>query len=302
MKANLLTLVITLTVGVILTASLLMPVLGTYSDDTVTFTNEGTPFAVADEGDHTLIIAQDHTITYDGKDVPYPDVNHSGQVILMYGSDWILRMAQSNPTATASFSLAGPTDVFDYLGDSTTGDLTVTISGTDVSCSLGSTTKTRENMTYTICDKGQYVLSMNPHIVEDTPIIYGLRNNLNEASADVFEIVSGTISTLEATMARAVISTATPSTGSTSSTFEVTTSEVRGELLSLDLVTQTVSFWNSSTGTIAFDCAIVPEIIEYANPDQMKDVAGILSAIPVLVITALVLGATGFIFISRRND
>lgn len=301
MKTNLIALILALAVGVILTGALLAPVVAEYSDDTTTYTNIGTPFTVADESEHTLIVAQDHTITFDGNPVPYPDVNHSGQVILMYGSDWILRMAQSNPTATASFSLAGPTDVFDYLGDSTTGDLTVSINGSDVSCSLGSTTKTRENMTYSICDKGAFVLSTSPHIVDSTEILVGLRNNSNEASADVFEIVSGTIDNLEATMARAVISTASPNTGTTSSTFEVTTSEANGELLSLDLITQTVTFWNSTTGTIAFDYAIVPETIEYANPNQIDGASSIIAAIPIIVIVALVLMAVGIGVNMRRE-
>lgn len=296
---------ITATVGVIiaimLTAAILLPIVGTYTDDNTSYTNTGTPFTTPDGGNHELLITTDHKITFDGKDVPYPDVNHSGQVILMMGSDWILRMAQSNPSAQATYSLAGPNNVFDLLGNSDAGTLTATITDTDVSYTLGTTTKTRTGLEYTIADDGEYVLSMDPHILEDTSIVVGLRNNTNEATADVFEIVSGDINNLQASVARAVINTATPNTGATTSTFEVITHQVSGDLLSLDMITQTMTFWNDATGTIAFDYAIVPDTITYPNPSKVaSDVVSLLSIIPILVIASIVVGTVGMIYLRRE--
>lgn len=307
MKMNLITIAVTLAIGVILIGSLLVPVISNYGDEEKSIKNTGSYFTTPDGGDHEIVITKG-VITYDGEECAWPDLSLYGSVTLMIGTDWILRADNGTNPATDSirYTIAGPPHNWTVLGavDPASEDaVVITISDTDVSFDGPSADTTKQDLEYMIADKGDYVMSLKPYILDDTPIVAAIRNNSNTASSDTFEIIKGSVddvANMTYTVCRNFISTETPSIGDiTSSTFTADTTTYDGDLLKLDKITQVATMYNSAVATFTITYVIVPEVITYDNPAYVG-YSTLFAMIPVLVITALVIVAAGVIYVKRE--
>lgn len=304
-------LVVGLTVGVLLMIGLIVPVVNSNANETLTVTNTGAYFTVPDDGEHTIVI-QHGEITYDGKQCIWPDVSLFNSATLMVGNNWFLRCdSGTSPTQPLRYLFAGPPQEFGVIGtvDPSTDDaLTVVINGTNVSATIGEVTLEREGLRYTIADTGDYVLSNHPYLLEDTPIIGGIRTQANVGShnADIFLIVEGSIGDVENMTSQicrlyvfdvGVIDTATTS-------FVANTETVDGDLLKLTNIMEAMTFGtdNEYSANITITYVIVPETITYENPHYVGDGhAALIKVIPVMVGIALIAFAA-FAVRGRMDD
>lgn len=291
-------------VGILLLTALVIPVLSFSTDETTIRTNTGSYFTTADEGEHTIVFSAD-SISFDGATFDYPIGFGEGSArnaTLMIGEDWILR-ADNNMKRLV---ISGPPQDFDNLGNLSSGDITATISGTDVTFTMAdSSTETRTGLEYVIADKGDYVMTYNPYIVEDTPIIAGIRSQTATPNTDVFEIIEGSVGDIENmtyTTCRAYVPDNTPTTGViTASTFTADTTEITTNLLKLDKITQVASLFSGDDITITITYVIVPVEIEYENPSYVGNQnATILNLIPLLITIGLILVIVNYAFMRRE--
>lgn len=299
---NLLTLAITLTVGIILAGSLLMPVLNDYSDETKTINNIGSYFATPDGEDHTLVFTKEGYATVDGVNVEYPEGFGTGNqknATVMVGTDWMLRLENGY----ARLISAGPSNNYaqENIGDS---GITATISGTTVTVTISGSTKTLTDLKYYLAPEGDWVLCYNPYIKADSPLFGGIRgqgNNSDNNSYDCFEVISGDVTNgFEAEECRVVIFTSPSTFSSINATYEINTETVTTDLLKLNSIVQGITFDDDSTATVTISYLLAPKTITYTNPNDLHQDA-LLSAIPIMVIIALVVMAAGALYLKRDD-
>ena len=298
-------LVVGIVVGLIVFSAILMPTVHSSTDATLTVTNTGSYFTTPDEGEHTIVINA-ASITYDGKVCTYPDLSLYGSATVVMGEDWFLRLEKSSSTGV-NYILGGPPQQYVNLGNATLGDLTVTISGTGFTTTNLSTsaTITRSDVTYFIADKGDYVLSHDPYVLNSTEFVAGIRN---VSSYDLFEIVSGTVSetdSYDTTPIRMYSFTSLETGTFTDATYEVDLSTVNGDLKKLEQINEDLIVTYSTDGevtrTITIDYIIVPVEITYDNPAYVGgELSGLIGIIPILIIAGLIIGIVG-VALSRRE-
>ena len=289
-----------------------IPSITAYTDETKTIKNTGAYFTAPDENEHTIIF-DNGIITYDGKECIWPDFSYFGSIALMAGEDWCLRADAYNPTTQiCRIVIAGPPHTFDVLGTygpSSGTSLVISISGDDVSFipytgDVAGTERTRDGLLYTIVDKGAYVMSYKPYLLEDTPIFGSIRNNNNSANADIFENVSGTIGDVDnmtATALRLYKGAATPQTGDfTDNVFTADAENVTTNLYKLDKISQTLTLWDDSSTTLYLSYLIVPEVIVYDNPIYAGDTLSlVLDLLPLVIGAGLMLIGVAY-YIGRQ--
>ena len=280
-------------IGILVFAALLVPVVDSSTAETLTVKNEGAYFATPDEEEHTLIFGVEQ-VTVDGETVAYPvgfGTGNARNATVMIGSDWMFRL-DSN---MLRLLVAGPSQDFKVLGNVNQSEIEITISGDTVTYIQDDVEKTLEGLRYYLAPAGDMVLCYNPYIKEDTLIIGGIRNNSNTASADVFEIVEGSVNDgFTATNCRSYIATSTPTTGLFTSEFDVDTTTVTTNLLKLTSINQTATFWNNATADITISYLLAPEKITYDNPDYIGDNnAAVLGMLPLIVLVSLIFGIVG---------
>ena len=299
-------------VGVLIFSALLIPFTHSATAETLTVTNEGAYFTTPDDGEHTIII-QHGQITYDGAACVFPDVSLYGSATLMIGDNWFLRCDSGIDPATTPlrYLIAGPPQQFSVIGtiDPATDDaLTVTINGAAISATIGDTTVERENLRYTIANTGDFVLSNKPYILDNTPIIGGIRTqtNVGGQSGDIFQIIEGNVGDIEnmdATICRLfVFNVGTFAVIDTE--FSANTQAVNGDLLKLNSINESAVFGenNEYTANITITYVIVPVTITYDNPEYVGDnLASVIGVIPLIVIVGLIVGIVGVIAVRRGN-
>lgn len=292
-----------LLVGVLVLACFI-PSITAYTDETKTVENVGSYFATPDDGEHTIVINAT-TITFDGEPCIYPDLSLYGSATVIIGKDWFLRLEKSSSTGV-NYILAGPPQQYVNLGNAGIGDLTVTISGTEFTTTNLSTssTITRSDVTYFIADKGDYVLSHDPYVLDSTEFVGAVRN---VSSYDLFEIVTGTISTPDdytTTPVRMYSFTSTETGTFTSASYTVDLASVNGDLKKLNQITENMTVTYTTDGevtkTITIDYVIVPVSLTYDNPAYVGGVLSIImQMLPLIIgVGALMVGVT--YFITRR--
>lgn len=296
-------LVVGVMVGIIIMSAALFPTIHASTDQTFTKTNVGSFFTTPDENEHTIVI-DDTTITFDDNECIYPDLTLYGSATAMVGEDWFLRLELNTNNNLVTYILCGPPQQYVNLGNSSGGDLVITVSGTDVAFDGPSTDTTRNNLTYMIADKGDYVLSHDPYVLENTEFVGAIRNS---TSLDIFELVTGSIgdTTTYDTTAVRIWSFSTTETGTlVSASYTVDLLNVYGDLKKLDKITETMDMTFTSAGdqsrTITIDYIIVPKEITYDNPAYVgDDLADLFSVIPILITVGLILGIVGAVFVRR---
>lgn len=294
---NLLTLAITLTVGIILAGSLLMPVLNDYTTTTATFYNDGVPFAEVDDGTHTIVM--DSTgMTTDGEKVNGFQFLYGGSVSILYCESNVVRWSE-----TGEVQVIGNTDKSGtrrIIGDTDTDTITLTITdgvakfakGTEET-TLGSTV-----LAYPTADEtAKYRQGTQHKFTDDTDLIIAGGFTNHTVGGQVALVMTGTVDDLNASYVWYY------DTPATVQDIDVQTSNVCTNLNQVDkiLVTMDVTttgddyeliytqFLSEATGT-------------YNDPNYLGDGnAAILSTIPIMVIVALVAMAAGALYLKRDD-
>lgn len=292
---NLITLVITLTIGIILAGSLLMPVVDNSTATTKTILNTGSEFVSADSDDtdtHTIIISMDAdsklTITTDGEAVVLPDFSLYGAASILYGENTFVRV-----------SSAGVVNVYGRTNASTYGNQTIGTASAANPITISITGTTATISTYTIPDvqvfiaaEGPYVLTKNPYVLEDSMVFIGAVNTIS-GTGIAFDIYGP----LDDLIGKGVwpngrgIGDITP-----------TLSNPTTNLYKVDKIEAEATNDGNVFGTMTITYFVAPKEITYDNAEYIGDqYAGILGAIPVLIIAALVVAAAGALYLKRDD-
>ena len=300
-KTNLLTLVVTLTVGIILAGSLLMPVI---SDATTThkeFTNEGYYEMTYDERDSVTVLwdyENPYQLTVNDEVVPIDQSNFSSsnrRSILM-GDDFVLRTNGESAWKGVQFNAATGGTI--WAQTSTSTSMEIVFSEGTYSLTAGTSTKTGTyTHLYTVSNDGEFVMKYSnktAYMLGDSEFIAMGTSTLN--GVDVGIKITGSIEE------GATIST-WKGDGYTFSNIEIHKTEVSGykDLYQLSSITADVTY-DEYTGEITYNYFLVPTKLsaELSNHLDGGEIA-ILNALPVLIIVALVMMAAGALYLKRDD-
>lgn len=289
-------------IGVLVFASLLIPFVDSGTAETLTIKNTGSYFTTPDEGEHTVIVDA-NTITYDGNACVYPDLSLYGSATVAIGADWFVRLEWNTAHTTVSYVVAGPPQQYVNLGNSSSGALTISINSNEVTLTGPNNSITRTGLEYIIADKGNYVMSHDPYVKNDTEFIGAIRQ---ATSVDLFEIVKGTISdvsTYQSIIPRVYRFTPGETGSVTNMTYTVTLNDVTTDLKKLDVINESATaVFNSGNVdlSVTIDYIIVPVSVVYTNPGYAgDDVAQVLGVLPLILIFALIMGVLGYAVYTR---
>lgn len=315
MKTNVLTLIITLVVGVILTGALLVPVLNDTTTTEKTFTNSGTfrmtELTEEDEVSITWAYNEPYKFNVGEQVITLPNDQTTGNPInpytLIVSDAWGLRVGVGASDAV-SINLYAAGEASSLVWSASTADsdaVTISLSnGTATFTKEGSqaVTKTYENVFIPDID-GQYVLK-NPtesvYLKSDSPIYSTGRYSLTfGATGYALNLhVEGNIND------GAEASVIAP-TGFTVSNVAIDKSDVAGyiDLYSFNKVTFDITQDNTDiTKGLNYTQVIVPYEVtaELSNHLSNAEIS-LIKTIPVMVIIALVITAVGAIYIGRTE-
>ena len=289
-----------LMVGVLILACFI-PSITAYTDETKTIENVGSYFTTPDDGEHTIVIDAT-TITFDGEPCIYPDLSLYGSATVLIGEDWFLRI-EKVANDTINYIIAGPPQQYIGVGNSANGSLTITINGTDVSFDGPASDAIRTGLTWMIADKGDYVLSHDPYVIDGTTFVGAIRN---KTAYDLFEIVTGTIDTPSeyvTTPVRMYSFTSTETGTFTSASYTVDLATVNGDLKKLNQITEDMTCTYPTDGevtkAISIDYVIVPVSLTYDNPAYVGGVLSIImQMLPLIIGVGLLMVGVAY-FITR---
>lgn len=294
---NLLTLTITLVVGIILAGSLLMPVISEATTETYTIENDGTPFKLISEAENPTIVLSKVggaiVIESDGETVENPDFTLFGAASIVYGESGFIRLNTSG-------QLRGFAD--DFYGVNVTDTVTVTITFTEDNAIMTPSTGTAKTVPLkptAYIGNGSYVQTTSPYI-NDTTTIY-LAGNTN------YDGVNHYISYVGYGVSDA-LSTATVfsdlGTGVTveSLTHVVNATNISANLYKLNNVQFTAVDSNDREYDATYSFLLAPHEIVYNNAGYMgAGYVGIVAAIPTILIAGLVVTAAGALYLKRDD-
>lgn len=299
MENKVVSVVLTLTIGVILAGSVLMPVLSDAMATEDTFSNEGYFYLdeFTDEYTFEWDATDPTTMTVNGESFTYS--NTSGLTVsLVLGEKFAVRMGNSNPSINfygngsyVSTSAGNPT-------------FTLTYSEGSVTATNGTATKTIESVTaiYGIVESGDYVmkkssavayLNSGSDIVADSTIYAS--GQTYSGNNNIFWHLEGTIDNISY-----------PDTFNSSLT--ITNETLNGEYSSThnDLYELTNIQFTATTNTavvynVTASYFVVPaEVTAERSVHFTADEIAIIAVIPVIVIVALfIVGVRSF---TRNND
>lgn len=312
---NLLTLAITLTVGIILAGSLLMPVISDATTTEKSFSNDGFYTMDKIESDSEFVLswnpAEPASISIDDKkiDLSTRGLANGLSYTVFGGDNFVLRLSPSSIGTTIQFFGSKTTSpgfiAADTVSNSTlTATVTggnITIASTDPNYPNSATFAISDN-TYCINveDSGKYVMKKateTAFIETNTDII--VLDGMSSLAGDVGIYADGKINgDLDATVFRG--DTTYPVTFSD---WTYSTSPVNGyiDLVKLEKVVFTAT-QNSTDYTVTYSYFIVPSTVtaELSNHMTPGEIA-ILNALPILIIVALVVMAAGALYLKRDD-
>lgn len=288
MKTNILTLVITLTLGVILAATLLVPIIDNATTTTDTYTNDGLIHLekyTAESDDITIAWTYDtpNAITINDETLTLPDVEY---LSIDMGNDWFVRY---NRGVSMSYLATNASIVSTVAGE---GSLTVTLSGGTITATDGTTTKTNtytEYLCITPDENASYVMKKaadSVYLKGDSEIIaYG------QTSSYAFKIVGNVTDGVTVSQIRG------SSVEIDNETVNATADDSHIDLYKFTSVTFT---YGDATAT--YNAVVVPKEITAEKSAHLTDgQISLMGAIPIMVIVALLMAAVGAIVL-RRND
>ena len=310
-KTNLLTLVVTLTVGIILAGSLLMPIITDTTATEDTFVNDGyfrmSSITSDDETEYTLNwnVTTPNTIVVNDVPVAMNLTGAPNQVTVVFDNDWMFRANISNGAITYISYITNS-------GGSTVANSTmeITLSGGSMSVTMDTTPKTEDYTVAYIPDaKGEYVMknsNSTAYVLADSNLIAFGMSKVN---------TSGTQSERGVTFNGDIADGVTPSiwrppTDTTSTITDVAINATENSnhigLYDLTNVTMVFHYVNNDESvtdtTLTYSYFLVPAEVT-AERSQHLDAGEIalMNVIPVIVIIGLVLAGVGAIFIRNRD-
>ena len=283
MKTNLLTLAVTLTVGVILAGSLLVPVISDATDDQVEFTNDGT-YRMSPVGDKTVVF---HTVNgaYTINDVSFTKANQpiiQNDTAMFYGTTGSYAGYEYLITSDGynRYHVAGTTDfTMSFNGEDKTVTLTSVIGGTTYTNTYEYT-----NEVYYADPNGAYVwlgsLTGTVYVGDD----WSRFNCWSDGDTDFYSVMGDVVKHNGALDDDATISK---------------------DLAPIEYI-DGVSILESYSITIndtEINCRgfILPYKVVGTDVKKLGEYSELLNALPVLVIIGLVLAALGAIVVRNRD-
>ena len=304
-KTNLLTLVVTLTVGIILAGSLLMPVLSDATTTERTFTNDGAFYVEADPNE-TYTIEYDNTVANNTITVNGTDITLDRDYTLVALENAILRLDSSSHK-------------LDWNGNGSyivnINKLSLTIASGSISGTYTSTgdetawpTMTYDKI-YVISPTEQSLImsdySVPVKVKGDSELFAMGRTVLNDGGVNkqfLVQIVGSIDDGVDVTIAN--VSTGVD-IGAVITDLSINYTPVQGynDLYTLTSITfKAATAENGQVTNVTFSAYIVPATVT-AELSQHLDAGEIalLNALPILVIIGLVLAGVGAIFIRNRD-
>lgn len=294
MEMKIVGITVAILVSITVLAGVLMPILTDYGSDTFTYTNTGTPYAAFDGETHTIVVSYDGsttTITTDGESCQLPDFSLYGNATIIYGSDAIIRL--NNAGAIRGFS-----DAFYGINATSGKDVTLELSSTAVTMTDGTDTRVVPitPLAY-IASEGEYRLSLNPCVTDDTVIIGGTSELTG--GKYISTVAVGPVDDLSITNPFCNLGT-----GVTITSIEATVNatDVSGSLKKIDNITFNVVLSDDTEQNAVFSYFLAPEKVTYDNPNYLGDnVSSLLLVIPMLVIVAILIGVVALVIRSRLD-
>lgn len=304
MKTNLMSLAIVLTVGVILTGSLLVPVLDDATETERTMTNTGY-YRMSEIGTEDTTIVWDHTtpdkLTVNDEVVDLSKVPKNKITTIVITDATVVRYAPiTNDTLIQVYSSAG------YYGAGATAgtDMTITIEEGTLTADNGSGTTVSKTITngYYASNDGKWIMKedgKDAFIHKDDSIIV-LAGNTAVGSVSVGVYANGTINDgldIETVQIDSVVRN--PTYGDVTFNYTDVTGYI--DLVKLTNCQFTVTL-DETTIDATYSYFLVPYEVtaELANHLDNGQIA-ILNAIPILIITALVVMAAGALYLKRDD-
>lgn len=281
--------VMTVVVSVILIGSLLAVSISDYSEATRTYENDGAPFTLADAEDetsHTLVLGKDADgkikITLDGEVCANPDFSLYGSASVLLGQKSFVRLA-SGGGATLLGANGSATYSNVSLGNCLDADITITITGATATVS----TYTIPEVLAYISDDGDYRMTKNPMVNEDSTVYAGALNSFGGSSVGI--VLYGALNDLTT---KAVF----PS-GRTIGDVDVNLSNDVTNLYTLDNIqVECKDSGDNVIGTMTINFLLAPHVITYDNPQYMgAEFVGLLGAILVIAVAGVLITAVGMI-------
>ena len=143
-KKNILTLVITLTVGIILAGSMMMPIISDATTTEKTFENVGY-FNMSEISDNTdITITWDHTkpTVFTINDSDYDITVPSGTLVSIVGTDSMIVRYVSSADGTANRVQAYSSQGFVQAAVANSTDMTIEVTNDSITVTVGTTVKT----------------------------------------------------------------------------------------------------------------------------------------------------------------
>ena len=305
-KTNLLALVVTLTVGIILAGSMLMPVLENTTATNATITNNGLYRMSEISDEESWVIAWDSSdsrvVDVNGETVALHPTAGGIALTLLGGSDLMVRYLLM-PNDVRIYVQVFSTGNTVYSADSNSGqDMTITYNGSTVVCDNGSGTTLTLSITdklYAVDPDGDFVMKKSTEsamVKEDSPIIgigtTELANNVDQRFVITGTLADGFTAEYEPydTMTMGDITATAPAHNGTYL-----------EVYDFEKLTFTATY-DGSDIPVTYSQVLVPYQIT-AELAQHLDAGSIalLNALPILVIIGLVMAAVGAIYIRNRD-
>ena len=298
MNNKLITICITLFVGIILAGAVLVPVLNDTTGATKTYINEGTYYALADPDDDTSYVITVKSVD----DVAVIDLDGeaitstiTGGYTVVFGQHSIIRYFPENGRVILGGTVgAGTSSQFTDLRSADSSEtLTLTITGDTLVTVNGETTKTISDNWAFINPAGDYSYCYNPCVTASDRIIGGGVTYSPFSSATVI-CFDGTIEGIDAGVYR---SSPTVTLNDT----VINTSNVATNLFRIDSIVFNCT-QSDADKTATYTYFLAPKEVVYDNPNYVGSAsAAILGAIPILVIVSLILAAVGVIYVNRND-
>ena len=311
MEGNkLLTLLVTITVGIIFIGALLAPVIEDNSETEKKYTNDGFFNATYLNDKSTDVLSYDYTnptiLTINGNDVDMSSIDSSySSVTVAFSDKWFVRYVITTNT------------IYLYETDTVTSPATFTIAPEDeknvtLTCSNGTATFVVGEDTYTktisgdgliisSSEKAEYVMkkSATAAYVNGDSLVYG---------AGRTDRALGVTATSYNAIFKASVDDGVSAIGFSPNTYTITDSsvtatDISGSVLDLyELTKFTISITDGeNNGTVTYNQIFVPRVIT-AELSQHLDAGeiAILAAVPLMAIAALVLLVVRY-FVAGRN-
>ena len=287
MKANILTLAITLTVGIILAGSLLMPVISDATTTEKTFNNTGLYYMENPDESISVKYLGDSQWEINGETLVYTNIGATN--IIVTDNTFVRNNGQVRGGVYSTWAAADLT----ISNGTVTG--TATVSGSSTSISW-----TYDYIYVATNEKAANLMKSNTtavYIKGDSEIIgmgvSGVKDASGTNTAAEFKVV---VEDLEATV--------------TSTNTNITVSNVKVNATAVDgykdlYLFASVTFdakWGDYTSSLTYNIVIVPSSVtaELSNHLAPGEIA-ILNALPILIIVALVMMAAGALYLKRDD-